>query len=457
MPLDRQDVTDMERHPNVALTEHLRAAAWSDKGTARRVNAERLRRGRPTGYDGANVRGWLRGVVPDPTTRDVLAYLLSAALDRSVTTADLGFAAEMSPQIGLVWQEHVSDAIDDAARLGAIPDGAAYPLIHGAYTTPTRDWLLAWPEPETAQLPNVRNRRQIGRDEVDVLWTACETYQEMERRLGAGNVRTTASRLLTDVVTPMLRSRYTAEVGARLLAVAARLTDILGYAAYDALEDGLAQRYFIQALRLARAAGDDALAAHIFGDMARHATHIGDLREALALARAGQHAARSGGSPADEARTASLESRVLAMLDSSRQSAIAMNTAERTLSGVDVDDAPAWVRYFTPEQLDSEFAHVAAAFGRHAEVLRFAAVPMAAGKLQRRTALLATAVARAHLGRGSLDEAASTASTVLDLSQGLASRRVAREVSTLCEAVATLMPPAAGAQLRQRALARAAA
>jgi hypothetical protein len=449
----------MERHPNVALTEHLRAAAWSDKGTARRVNAERLRRGRPTGYDGANVRGWLRGVVPDPVTRDVLAYLLSAALDRSVTTADLGFTGEVSPHLGLIWQERLSDAVDDAGRLWAVPDGAGYPLVHGAYGTPTRDWLLAWPEPDGAaafECSTARVRRQIGRDEVDVLWTACETYQEMERRLGAGNVRTTAARLLTDVVTPMLRATYTSEVGARLLGVAARLTDILGYAAYDALEDGLAQRYFIQALRLARAAGDDALAAHIFGDMARHATHIGDLREALALSRAGQRAARSGGSPADEARTASLESRVLAMLAEPRSSATAMTVAERRLSGVDMADAAAWVRYFTPEQLDGEFAHVAAASGRHDEVLRFAAAPMAEGKLQRRTALLATAVARAHLGTGSLEEAASVASTVLDLSQGLASRRVAREVSTLCEAVATLLPPAEGLRLRRRATSRAA-
>ncbi|HEY1488849.1 MAG TPA: hypothetical protein VGF84_22260 [Micromonosporaceae bacterium] len=443
----------MEREPNVALLQHIRTAAWSDKGTARRVNAERLRRGRPSGYDGANVRGWLRGVVPDPLTRDVLAYLLSVALDRRVTVADLGFAGDASPRTGLDWQDSLDATIEDVARLWRAPEGTTYPLTHGAYTTPTRDWLLAWPEPAVSEHSGARGSRRIGREEVDVLWAACETYQEMERRLGAGNVRTTASHLLTDVVTPMLRARFTDDVGARLMGVAARLTDILGYAAYDGLEDGLAQRYFIQSLRLARAAGDDALAAHIFGDMARHATHIGDLREALALARAGQQAARAGGSPADRARNASLESRVLAMLDLPRESAAAMATAERTLSTVDYEDAPAWVRYFTTEQMHSEFAHIAAASGRHTEVLRFAAVPMTAhGKLQRRTALLATAVARAHLGVGALDEATSTASTVLDLSEGLASRRVAREVRTLCDAVATLLPPSSGNRLRRRAL-----
>jgi hypothetical protein len=441
----------MEREPNVALLRHMRDAAWSDKGTARRVNEERLRRNRPTGYGGANVRGWIRGVVPDPLTREVLAFLLSGALGRRVTPPDIGFACDANPLLGLLWQESLDTTIDEVARLWQQPSATTYPLTHGAYATPTRDWLLAWPEPKIGT-PEVRPGRQIGRqigrDEVDVLWKACETYQEMERRLGAGSVRTTASHLLADVVAPMLRARFSDDVGARLLGVAARLTDILGYAAYDGLDDGLAQRYFIQSLRLARAAGDDALAAHIFGDMARHATHIGDLREALALTRAGQHAARSGGSPADQARNASMEAHVLALLGSPRESANAMSTAERTVSTVDYANTPAWVTYFTPEQMHGEFAHVAAAAGRHAEVLRFAAAPMAAsGKLQRRTALLATAVARAHLGTGALDEAASVASKVLDLSRGLSSRRVEREVRTLCDAVATLLPPERAAAL----------
>jgi hypothetical protein len=62
---------------------------------------------------------------------------------------------------------------------------------------------------------------------------------------------------------------------------------------------------------------------------------------------------------------------------------------------------------------------------------------MAGGrKLERCTALLATAVTRAHLGAGALDEASAVASTVLDISRGMSSRRVAREVRTLCDAVA---------------------
>lgn len=228
------------------------------------------------------------------------------------------------------------------------------------------------------------------------------------------------------------------------------MTDILGYVAYDALDDGLAQRYFIQSLRLARAAGDDALAAHIFGDMARHATHIGDLREALALTRAGQHAARSGGSDADLSRNACLEAAVLAQLGHARESGAAMATAECALASVDHAAAPAWVRYFTVDQMHGESAHVASAGDRFAEVLLFAATPMSGGTQARRKALLGTAVARAHLGSGELDAARSAASSVLDLSVGMKSRRVAREVRVLCDAVAAQLPTGAAAELRER-------
>jgi hypothetical protein len=439
----------MEREPNVALHRHMREATWSDKGTARRVNDERLRRGRPTGYGGANVRGWLRGVVPDPLTREVLAFLLSDALARRVTPVDLGFAAPENPRIGLVWNEDIAITLDEVSTLWREGDPDSYPLTHGAYTGPTRDWLLAWPEQWPEEL--AAGTKAVTRVEVETLWTACETYQAMERRLGAGHFRTAIATLLTDVVTPMLRRPSSAETGRTVLGVAARLTDILGYAAYDGLDDGLAQRYFIQSLRLARASGDDALAAHIFGDMARHAIHVGDLREALALTRAGQHAARSGGSPADQARNACLEAKVLAMLDMHRESANAMSTAERSLSTVDLASTPAWVRYFTVEEMHDEFAHVSAAAGRHADVLTFAVVPMSGGsKLERRTALLATAVARAHLGLGAIEEASAVTSTVLDLSRGMSSRRVAREVRTLCDAVATLLPAPAAADLVQR-------
>ena len=100
--------------------------------------------------------------------------------------------------------------------------------------------------------------------------------------------------------------------------------------------------------------------------------------------------------------------------------------------------------------MHGEFAHVASAGERFAEVLLFAATPMAGGTQARRKALLGTAVGRAHLGSGAVDEATAVAAAVLDLSVGMKSRRVAREVRTLCDAVAGHLTAPAASDLRRR-------
>jgi hypothetical protein len=425
----------MERTPNAALSQYLREAGWSDKGTARRVNIERHHRGRGSGYGGANVRGWRTGVLPDPLTRQVLAFLLSAELGRRISEAELGFPAGHSEPLGLRWAGRIDHAVEDLTLLWQADADRAERLATigfaaGGFAAPARDWLIAWPDPDASRAGG----RTVGAIDVEVLWRAAESYQEMDRRLGGGSAREGVLHLLTSVVTPLLRGSYGDHVGRELLAVAARLTDILGYAGFDGTHQGLAQRYFIQALRLARAAGRDDLAAHIFGDMTRQSIHIGDLDEAAALARAGQRAAESGQSPVDRARCACLEARVLAMRYDSAGCAQAMLRAEAAMGRVTPDNTPAWAAYFSPDQLEAEFAHAAAADRRPRDVLRFSAAALKAGRpLERRNALLTVAVAQAHVSIGDTEAAAAIATQLRERAAGIASQRVAEALRGLTE------------------------
>ena len=65
-------------------------------------------------------------------------------------------------------------------------------------------------------------------------------------------------RYLEHEAEPMLRGRYGEATGRRLFAAAADLTRLAGWTSYDIGAHGLAQRYFVQALRLSQAAGDRA-------------------------------------------------------------------------------------------------------------------------------------------------------------------------------------------------------
>jgi len=210
--------------------------------------------------------------------------------------------------------------------------------------------------------------------------------------------------------------------------------DIAAYSAYDAHEQGMAQRYYIQALRMARAADNESLGAHILGDMTRQAYYIGDFSEAVALARAGQQAAVKASSRCGLARCTSLEARALAMQGDRLGADDAMSRAEKAMDRAQADDESPWIRYFSYDQLQAEFAHAAEALARPRQVLEFARPAMSAERpLERRNLLVATTAARAYADIDDIDKAAAVGLQALDLVPGVASERgleAARSVRT---------------------------
>ena len=72
----------------------------------------------------------------------------------------------------------------------------------------------------------------------------------------------------------MINGRYDAATGRRLLSAVAETTQLAGWASYDAGMHGLAQRYLIQALRLAAGAGDRALGAEVLAAMSHQAAYL---------------------------------------------------------------------------------------------------------------------------------------------------------------------------------------
>src|SRR5262249_53152286 len=155
--------------------------------------------------------------------------------------------------------------------------------------------------------------------------------------------------------------------------------------AFDSGAQGLAQRYYIQALRLAQASRDRALGAHVLADMAMQAHYVGHPAEAVSLARAGQRAALESGSYSSVARCAAMEARGHALARNGASCAGAMTRAEHALDRVQRDEEPFWIRFFTAEQLQAEFAYAAADLGQPRDVETFARpVLEATGEMERR-------------------------------------------------------------------------
>ncbi len=101
-------------------------------------------------------------------------------------------------------------------------------------------------------------------------------FQEMDVMQGGGSGRLVLTAYMNEHVYPLLRRTHTAEVRSALCGAAAEQTYLLGWTAFDNGEHGTAQRYLIQALRLAEESGDVPLGAHVLAGMADQATLLGN-------------------------------------------------------------------------------------------------------------------------------------------------------------------------------------
>jgi transcriptional regulator with XRE-family HTH domain len=345
--------------------------------------------------------------------------------------------ASASDDVGLRWSPDLATTVETVGRLWkadverrAVVVGAAWSAA--AFGAPARDWLLSWTEPDPIHIEGHR----IGAAEVDAVWSMCRTFTDLDHMLGGGHARSTLAHYLSTAVLPMLKGSYGERTGRRLLAAAARLCDIAGFMAFDCRLHGLAQRYYIQALRLAKASGKRGLGSHILADMSMQAHYVGDGSEALALARAGQRTAQDCGSPALLARCCALEARAHALLGDGAACGQAMAQAERTLD-VDEGDDPSWVSFFTHEQLAAEFMYAASDLGRSADVQRFAPAVLAPSSgMQRRMALATAALASSHLAGADesaidVDQACAVLRTAVPVAASLSSPRTTGVVNAV--------------------------
>ncbi len=352
---------------------------------------------------------------------------------------ELADAESASGDVGLHWAADLPATVETVGGLWradverrAVVVGAGW--VAAAFAAPTRDWLLNWADAD----PSRTAGRRVGQAEVDVLWSMCGTFADLDHRLGGGHARSTLAHYVSHAVLPMLEGSYRQRIGRSLMAAAARLCNLGAFMAFDCELHGLAQRYYIQALRLAQASADRALGAHILADMSMQAHYLRDAREALALAVAGQRTAKDYGSSATLARCCTMEARAHALLGDAAACAGAMSRAERAL-GAACDDEPSWIRFFTAEQLAAEFMYAASELGRPADVQQFAPAVLGASEgMQRRLVLATVTLAASHLGDGrdarsasDVDQACTVLQQAVPVAAGLSSPRALHALNTV--------------------------
>ncbi|MFB7411876.1 regulator [Streptomyces sp. NPDC056202] len=408
-----------QRIPNRQLAALIAEAGFSHAGLARRVDQLGLEHGLDLRYDKTSVTRWLRGQQPRGTTPALIAEVFTRRLGRRLSAQDLGLDACAPVYAGLEFAATPEEAVDIVSGLWRKDSGSHAELRKIAFTpaglvVPSRDWLIGRADdrvargdapqgarvssgasavaaavtaegrpphdprpgldPRLAHDPRVPPQgrfsvpRQRGTDrgpgqrvssgDIAALRSVGELFRTLDHAYGGGHARQALVRYLEHEAEPMLRGTYGESVGRRLFAAAADLTRLAGWTSYDIAAHGLAQRYFVQALRLAQAAGDRAYGSYVLLTMSCQAVYLGHGREAVQLARVAQQGVGPAAPPVVQAMLHAVEARGHAVLGEARACSASLVRAERALEAARPgDEVPYWARMFDEAQLADELGH----------------------------------------------------------------------------------------------------
>ncbi|MFF1682910.1 regulator [Streptomyces sp. NPDC058256] len=423
-----------QRTPNRQLAALIAEAGFSNAGLARRVDQLGLEHGLDLRYDKTSVTRWLRGQQPRGTTPALIAEVFTRRLGRRLSAQDLGLDACAPVYAGLEFAATPEEAVDIVSGLWRKDSGSHAELRKIAFTpaglvVPSRDWLIGKADDRVSRgdpgpgrvpvqgrpaVPRQRNQTERGPGQkvtggdIAALRSVGELFRTLDHAYGGGHARQALVRYLEHEAEPMLRGAYGEQTGRRLFAATADLTRLAGWTSYDIAAHGLAQRYFVQALRLSQAAGDRAYGSYVLVTMSRQAVYLGHGREAVQLARVAQQGVGSAAPPVMQAMLHAVEARGHGVLGEVRACTASLVRAERALEAArSGDEVPYWARHFDEAQLADEFGHCHRdlqqyrAAAQHAErSLQLRAPGYARSRLFCRVVL-----ASARLGLGELDQA----------------------------------------------------
>lgn len=411
----------------------------------------------------SHVAKWLAGVQPSGRTPEVIAETFSRRLGYLVEPADLGFDASSGSNGHLNdndwWRR---DPVADLVAIGR-PDlqrrslGATVLYSLAALTVP----LEAWQEIAERGHRARRSGGLYGQGEVESVRDMIAAFSRADERFGGGTGRSAAIAYLSTDVAAYLRGSFRSDVVRdRMFSAAAEFAYSVGWKAFDSSEHGLAQAFYLRALRLANYAGDGALGGFILRAMAHQAIDLGHGAFGLRLAESSLEWSRLNGTPAASALFTVVKARGHAAQGQRRAAVATMIQAEALLSSVDWSVEPIWIHRmgFGESSLANQTAQSLRDLGdtREAErQFRRSVATRDAGAHRRIHALTLANLADIEFTRGELAGACRHWSRALDGMTGLQSARAVEAMRNMRRRVSTLgqRTPAEAKVVEQRAVA----
>ncbi|MFE3443035.1 hypothetical protein ACFXNW_08385 [Nocardia sp. NPDC059180] len=187
--------------------------------------------------------------------------------------------------------------------------------------------------------------------EVHAVQSVTDAFHRLDEVRGGGVGRTAVAEFLATDVATMLRSRFADEfVRAHAFSAAAELAYLAGFKAHDAGADGMAQRYYLAALRLAEESGMPGHDAWALRILALQSTDVGDRAYSVALAENAMARARTRLGRDALSLFAVALSRCHAESGDATSARAVLHRTEPDITPEITDDMPRWIATWTPNK-----------------------------------------------------------------------------------------------------------
>ncbi|MFC9244144.1 transcriptional regulator [Streptomyces sp. NPDC057136] len=410
--------------PNILLESLIDEAGVSRAGLAGHVNRAGRARGLDLRYEHTAVARWLKGQRPRGQVPDLICDVLGARLHRALTLDDIGMGAAGGNTV--VHGSTLTGFVERATALWHSDEQRRPQVVGAPAVTGTTAVMPVWewenpPEDTDVSRPGPA---RVGPADIVMLRAARAHYEQMYRKAGGIATRSRVVGFLNAETAPLLRGGYSDAMGRQLHRAAGGLVAVAGICAYDSDAHGLAQRYFHQALRLAKASGDRGLGGYVIALLVNQSLFLAEYRRSVAFAEAALRAAGTHITPALAADLYAMQAKAYAHLGDGHNARTCIRRAEAEADRIHPGREPDETGYVQPGLVNVQVAEALLGLGDLTGAREHAATAVRAPAHDRGQVHRLAMLTHIELLQGEADRAARTASDMAERARGMESQRL---------------------------------
>lgn len=423
--------------PNHQLRDLVAESGLTYEALAKAVRAVAAECGVVLRTNKSTVDHWISGATPAGDTGRYLAVALSRRLGRLLALHDLGLADEDGREDDSIGLSLGADPLEALMPMWRFELDRRRFLTTSAYSVAAAALPLSYVQEIADRTAAARTGQIVGMAEVAAVRDMVRVFSEMDERHGGQHGRSALVQYLRDDVAPLCRGRFRTDgIRQHMLSAASRGVHLLGWKSYDAGQQGLAQRYYLQSYALAVESGVTGHDGFVMRTMAMQGLKLHRPEHCQGLAETGLNRAKGKVDAQTESLFRVVHAHTLAKTGQPQAALAEAKRAHALLAAAPGDEVPFWALAWGPPAASvySRTAKVYETLRDHpaaAEQYARAVASRPAGTYARIVALDLVAGAEMQLKRGQIEQACATWNRALDHMDGVRSVRTRKAVTSM--------------------------